>query len=157
MHFLWLQETHDPWKWAQDTAEKISEENGFLIFIGGPPTEMGLAIYKDLPNNQAFVGTAYLKSMAEDGRVAVIHLPYSDQETIPDSLPQHLRNDPFWLPRDTNAFLCQLLDVKRRELFPCISYPLVRPKVRIWSPKKFFKVIQQNIPLNTKVKKNKKS
>ena len=46
-HFLWLQETHDPWKWAQDTAEKISEENGFLIFIGGPPTEMGLAIYKD--------------------------------------------------------------------------------------------------------------
>ena len=90
---------------------------------------MGLAIYKDLPNNQAFVGTAYLKSMAEDGRVAVIHLPYSDPETIPDIIPQHLRNDPFWLPRDANAFLCQLLDVKRRELFPCISYPLVRPKV----------------------------
>ena len=27
--------THDPWKWAQETMEKISQENGFIIFIAG--------------------------------------------------------------------------------------------------------------------------
>ena len=26
---------HDPWKWAQDTMEKISNGNGFVIFIAG--------------------------------------------------------------------------------------------------------------------------
>lgn len=122
-------ETHDPWKWSQEISEKINEENGFLLYIGGPPTEMSISVYKNLPNNQAFVGTAYLKSMADDNRVAVINFPYSDHETIPDVVPQHLKNDYYLFPRDANAFLCQLLDVKRRALFPCLSYPLVRPKI----------------------------
>lgn len=124
------QTDHDPWKWAQETSEKISQEkNGFLVFIAGPPPEMGLAIYKDLPNNQAFVGAAYLQSMANENRVAVLHLPYSDPETVPKILPTHIRNDPYILPKDTNSFLCQLLEVKMRELFPCIPYPMVKPRV----------------------------
>ena len=63
----------------QETAEKISKENGFLLFLAGPPSEMGLAIYKDLPNNQAFVSVAYLQAMAEENRIAVLHFPYSCQ------------------------------------------------------------------------------
>ena len=63
----------------QETAEKISKENGFLLFLAGPPSEMGLAIYKDLPNNQAFVSVAYLQAMAEENRIAVLHFPYSGQ------------------------------------------------------------------------------
>lgn len=59
---------HDPWKWAQETMEKISRENGFIIYIAGPPSQMGLEIYKNLPNNQTFVGEEYLQSMAEENR-----------------------------------------------------------------------------------------
>ena len=90
---------------------------------------MGLAIYKDLPNNQAFVSVAYLQKMADENRIAVLNFPYSDPETVPRILPQHIRNDPYLIPRDTNAFLCQLLEVKRRELFPCLPYPMVKPRV----------------------------
>ena len=58
--------------------------------MAGPPSEMGLAIYKDLPNNQAFVSVAYLQAMAEENRIAVLHFPYSGQSsshvfTIPES------------------------------------------------------------------------
>ena len=42
---------------------------------------MGLAIYKDLPNNQAFVSVAYLQAMAEENRIAVLHFPYSGQSS----------------------------------------------------------------------------
>lgn len=48
--------------------EKISRENGFIIYIAGPPSQMGLEIYKNLPNNQTFVGEEYLQSMAEENR-----------------------------------------------------------------------------------------
>ena len=68
------------WFFFQETAEKISKENGFLLFLAGPPSEMGLAIYKDLPNNQAFVSVAYLQAMAEENRIAVLHFPYSGQD-----------------------------------------------------------------------------
>ena len=56
------QANHDPWKWAQSVAEKISD-SGCLIFIGAPPEHAGISIYKDLPNNQAFISTMYLKKM----------------------------------------------------------------------------------------------
>ena len=113
----------------QETAEKISKENGFLLFLAGPPSEMGLAIYKDLPNNQGFVSVAYLQAMADENRIAVLHFPYSDSETVPKILPQHIRQSPYLIPKETNAFLCQLLEVKMRELFPCIPYPMVKPRV----------------------------
>ena len=90
---------------------------------------MGLAIYKDLPNNQAFVSVAYLQAMADENRIAVLHFPYSDSETVPKILPQHIRQSPYLIPKETNAFLCQLLEVKMRELFPCIPYPMVKPRV----------------------------
>jgi hypothetical protein len=43
-------------------AEKIAD-SGCLIFIGAPPEHAGISIYKDLPNNQAFISTMYLKKM----------------------------------------------------------------------------------------------
>ena len=58
------QDEHDPWKWAQETAKKMdSSDDSCLVFIGAPSPAMGICIYKDLPNNQAFVSTAYLKKM----------------------------------------------------------------------------------------------
>ena len=57
------QPDQDPWKWAQDTADTIEKEDGHLVFIGGPPTGMGITIYKDFPNNQAFISTKILKNM----------------------------------------------------------------------------------------------
>ena len=57
------QPDQDPWKWAQDTADIIEKEDGHLVFIGGPPTGMGITIYKDFPNNQAFISTKILKDM----------------------------------------------------------------------------------------------
>ena len=100
------------------------------MIILGPPPQMGLEIYKNLPNNQAFVGTVYLQKMAEESRIAVVHFPYSDPDTIPTILPLHLRNSPWNLPQDFNAFLCQLLEVRKRELFSFVPIPIVRPKVR---------------------------
>jgi hypothetical protein len=58
---------HDPWKWAQSVAEKMAE-SGCLIFIGAPPEHVGISIYKDLPNNQAFISTMYLKKMVSRGQ-----------------------------------------------------------------------------------------
>ena len=55
----------------------------------------------------------------------------SDSETVPKILPQHIRTSPYLIPRETNAFLCQLLEVKMRELFPCIPYPMVKPRVSL--------------------------
>ena len=62
-------------------------------------------------------------------RIAVVHFPYSDPETIPAILPIHIRNDPSKLPEDFNTLLCQLLEVRKRELFSFIPIPIVRPKV----------------------------
>eukprot|EP00095_Tigriopus_kingsejongensis_P001271 maker-scaffold149_size310270-snap-gene-2.21 protein:Tk01271 transcript:maker-scaffold149_size310270-snap-gene-2.21-mRNA-1 annotation:"hypothetical protein L798_06975" len=121
---------HDPWKWAQDVADKMGAmDNACLVFIAAPPPTMGLCIYKDLPNNQAFVTTKYLKNMCDDNRVAIVHLPYSDPETIPGLVPPHLRASPWLLPKDMNSFLCQLLEIKKRELYPCIPLPIVQPQV----------------------------
>ena len=146
------QDEHDPWKWAQETAKKMdSSSDSCLVFIGAPSPAMGIGIYKDLPNNQAFVSTAYLKKMVtrtlsrfgelksaifrfcilqvDENRVAILNFPYSDPDTIPNLVPPHVRAKPLMLPRDMNSFLCQLLDVKKRELCKCLPIPVVQPQV----------------------------
>ena len=74
-------------------------------------------------------------------RIAVVHFPYSDSETIPTILPIHIRNDPSKLPEDFNALLCQLLEVRKRELFSFIPIPIVRPKVNTRMLLKFVKIM----------------
>ena len=40
-----------------------ASEDSCIAFVAAPPPAMGLPIYKDLPNNQAFVAAKYLKNM----------------------------------------------------------------------------------------------
>ncbi len=55
---------HDPWRWAQDVSDRIgTSDESFVVFLAAPPPAMGLTIYKDLQNNQAFVAAKYLKNM----------------------------------------------------------------------------------------------
>ena len=62
------QADHDPWKWAQDVGDKMANtEESCLVFIGAPPASMGLPIFPNLPNNQAFVNAKYLKIMVSFG------------------------------------------------------------------------------------------
>ena len=48
-----------------------TSEDSLLCFIAAPPPAMGLPIYKDLHNNQAFVSAKYLKAMADERRVSI--------------------------------------------------------------------------------------
>ena len=75
------------------------------------------------------MSTKYLKTMVDERRVAVIHFPYSDPATIPSLVPPHVTAKPYYLPQDMNRFLCQLLEIKKRQLSPYLPIPLVSPKV----------------------------
>ncbi len=58
---------HDPWRWAQDVSDRIgTSDESFVVFLAAPPPAMGLTIYKDLQNNQAFVAAKYLKNMVRE-------------------------------------------------------------------------------------------
>lgn len=122
---------HDPWRWAQDVTDKLSENisDSFLLFIAATPPDMGVPVYRDLPNNMSFVAAKYLKTMSDKNRVGVVHLPYSDPETIPSLVPAHLKGNVINLPKDMNDLLCQMLEVKKRELCKCLPIPIVKPKV----------------------------
>ena len=71
-----------------------------------------------------------MKSMVDEGRVAVLHFPYSDPATVPPLVPPHVRARPHHLPADMNRFLCQLLEIKKRQLSSYLPIPLVTPQVR---------------------------
>lgn len=65
--------------------------------------------------------------------MSILHLPYSDPSTIPTLVPAHVTSPSspvcYRLPEDMNDFLCQLLEVKKRELCSCVPIPLVQPQV----------------------------
>ena len=63
--------------------------------------------------------------------MAILHFGYSDPSTVPTLVPAHVRAKAFNLPADANEFLCQLLDVKKRELCPLLPIKIIRPKVRV--------------------------
>ncbi len=66
----------------------------------------------------------------DENRVAILHFPYSDPATVPTLLPPDVRAKPYNMPEGMNGFLCQLLDVKKRELCRCLPMPIVQPQVR---------------------------
>ena len=72
----------------------------------------------------------YIAKMVDDRRVAVLHFPYSDPATVPPLVPPHVRARPHHLPADMNRFLCQLLEIKKRQLSSYLPIPLVTPQVR---------------------------
>jgi len=123
----------DPWRWSQIVADKMAAlppSDAMLVFSAAPPVTMGRTVYKDLPNNQAFVSAKLLQTMSERGRVAVLHWPYSDAATVPLLIPPHVAADFLILPRQMNDFLCQLLEIGKRPLcsfLPCTR--LIKPLV----------------------------
>ena len=70
---------------------------------------------------------------SEENRVAVMSLPYSDPETVPTLVPQHVLNEAYQFPSDFNLLLCQLLEVENRKLFPCLPVPVVQPNVSLYN------------------------
>jgi len=121
----------DPWKWCQETGDKVREK-GTIVFIAGP--DPGLAtntsIHPNLEHNQAFLTTRHLHQMAGEGRALVAKFSYSSLKTLPQEVPDHLKTSAYHIPKQTNEFLVHLLQVKKKalcSLFPC---PLVRPDIK---------------------------
>jgi hypothetical protein len=121
----------DPWKWCQETGDKVREK-GIIVFIAGP--DPGLAtntsIHPNLEHNQAFLTTRHLHQMAGEGRALVAKFSYSSLKTLPQEVPDHLKTSAYHIPKQTNEFLVHLLQVKKKALctlFPC---PLVRPDIK---------------------------
>ncbi len=61
--------------------------------------------------------------------MSILHFPYSDPSTVPSLVPPHVASRPHALPHGMNDFLCQLLEVKKRQLCPLLPVPLVQPRV----------------------------
>jgi len=120
----------DPWRWCQEAAAKVSQsENGFILILGSPPTNMSLDIYKDFTDNQAFVSTQLLRDMDQKGAVCVAQLPYTSTDSLPSALPDHLRKRSGKLPQDLNRLLCAIHRISKRPLFPCIPIKFIQPEV----------------------------
>jgi len=121
----------DPWKWCQETGDKVREK-GTIVFIAGP--DPGLAnntsIHPNLEQNQAFLTTRHLHQMAGEGRAIVAKFSYSSLKTLPQEVPEHLRTSAYHIPKQTNEFLVQLLQVKKKALCSLFPWPLVRPDIK---------------------------
>jgi len=120
----------DPWKWCQETGDEVREE-GVVVFIAGPnPALAGRSsIHPNLDKNQAFLTTSHLRIMADQGRAIVVKFSYSDMDTIPSDVPEHLKNSAYHLPKYMNNFLCHLLQVKKRDLCSMLPLRLVTPEI----------------------------
>ena len=103
----------DPWKWAQTAYEQVKEQQGSLVFVAGPNPAISpsTSLYPGIQENQAFLATQDMRALAQQGRVLVVRLPYSDLKTLPIEVPAHLANSALLLPKHMNSFLSQLLQV----------------------------------------------
>lgn len=120
----------DPWRWSQEAAEKVSRRpNGFVIVLGSPPRDMSLQVYKDFSDNQAFVSAQTLKDMDSKGSVRVVLLPYSDAQSLPESIPQHLKKNALKLPGDFNQLVSDVHHVGRKPLFDFLPFKFIQPEI----------------------------
>jgi len=121
----------DPWKWAQTAYEKVKEKQGSLVFVAGPNPAISpsTSLYPGIQENQAFLATQDMRALAQQGRVLVVRLPYSDLKTLPIEVPAHLANSALLLPKHMNSFLSQLLQVKKKTLCNLIPVSLVQPDI----------------------------
>jgi len=60
----------------------------------------------------------------------VVKFSYSSLKTLPQEVPEHLKAAAFYLPKQMNEFLLQLLQVKKKALCSLLPYPLVRPAIK---------------------------
>lgn len=124
----------DPWKWCQESFERVKEEGGSLVFLAGPSPALSSSspapsLYPGLQDNQAFLATKDLRLLAQQGRVLVCRLPYSSLKSLPAEVPGHLTSRTLLLPRDMNSFLSRLLQVKRKTLCSWAPFSLVQPEI----------------------------
>jgi len=121
----------DPWRWCQETGEVVRREDGVVVFIAGPHPAISAttSIHPNLEHNQAFLTTAHLRAMSDQGRVIVTKFSYSDMTTLPAEVPQHLADGAYHLPRQMNSFLCHLLQVQKKVLCSLIPLRVVRPEI----------------------------
>lgn len=120
----------DPWKWCQESFERVKEEGGSLVFVAGPsPSLSSSSVYPGLQDNQAFLATKDLRALAQQGRVVVCRLPYSSLKSLPSEVPAHLTSQPVSLPGQMNTFLSHLLQVKRKSLCWWAPCSLVQPEI----------------------------
>ena len=63
-------------------------------------------------------------------RVGVVMLPYSELDSLPKVIPDHLKNRSLSLPKDMNAILCEIHRIKNKSIFPCLPFPFIQPEVR---------------------------
>jgi len=120
----------DPWKWCQETGDEVRDD-GVVVFIAGPNPALAArsSIHPNLDKNQAFLTTSHLRIMADQGRAIVVKFSYSDMSTVPSDVPEHLKNSAYHLPKYMNNFLCQLLQVKKRDLCSVVPLRLVTPEI----------------------------
>merc|ERR1712110_115415 len=77
-------EQNDPWKWCQETCDKVKDD-GTVVYIAGPDPSLAnnTSIFPNLEQNQAFVMTRHLPVMGREGRVIVLKFGYSNLKTLP--------------------------------------------------------------------------
>jgi len=121
----------DPWKWCQETGDSV-RQNGNIVFIAGPNRGLSSnpSIHPNLEQNQAFLTTSHLHTMAIEGRAFVLKFAYSHLGTLPQEVPDHLKLSAYSLPRQLNEFLLQLLKVRKQSLCRLALLPLVQPRIR---------------------------
>ena len=123
----------DPWKWAQEATDKVSGGNGHILILASPPKNMGLNIYKDFGNKQAYISTKVLQEMEAKGSVSVAAFPYSvdPAESLPSVLPDHLKHKRLIIPKQMNTLLCQIHRIKKKPICPCVPLALIEPDVSL--------------------------
>ena len=119
----------DPWKWAQEVTDKVSGDNGHILIVGSPPKNMGLDIYKDFSDKQAYVSTKVLLEMDTKGKVSVAMLSYSDVHSLPSVIPDHLKDKRLNIPKSMNKLLCHIHGIKKEPICPCLPLAFVEPDV----------------------------
>jgi len=124
-------EQNDPWKWCQETGDKVMA-SGSVLYIPGPDPSLSndKSIFPNLEQNQAFVTTRHLAAMGSEGRVMLVKFPYSSIKTVPKEVPDHVKSASFSLPKQMNEFLIQLLQVKKKALCSLLPCNLVKPEIR---------------------------
>lgn len=124
-------EQNDPWKWCQETCDKVKDD-GTVVYIAGPDPSLAnnTSIFPNLEQNQAFVMTRHLPVMAREGRVIVVKFGYSNLKTLPTEVPDHLKHSSLHLPKHMNEFLVRMLQVKKKALCRLLPCPVVKPDIR---------------------------
>ena len=63
--------------------------------------------------------------------IRVVLLPYSDAQSLPESIPQHLKKNALKLPGDFNQLVSDVHHVGRKPLFDFLPFKFIQPEVKL--------------------------